>query len=381
MAAAAPARRGVLAAEVAALLGAVVVDLVLTLRFQPLPQGVTASLLTTAAPAAGSATAVLAALRRRFPRHLAPLALAALAVSAASTLFRSLVPEATPEPVAAEAVAVALLVGAVCRRLPARRAGPLAVAALLVVSAAPVARYGVGEPLALLAVPVTALWAGGMAVGLLLRDADARQRAELDRVRVGERMQLARELHDLVAHHVSGVVVRAQAARVLGGSDEVFAEIEAAGSDALAAMRRVVGMLRSPDYAVPRPGADFGEVVRSAVGDTPNARVELAEDVAGAEVPPELSTTVHRVVLECLTNARKHAPDATEVVVSARRHGGDWLLEVVNDGAGEPGAGGFGLVGMRERVSALGGELSAGLEDGGRWRVGARLPTTAPRGL
>ena len=105
----------------------------------------------------------------------------------------------------------------------------------------------------LLAVPAALLWGGSLAVGLILRDADARHRSMQAEARTAERLRLARELHDLVAHHITGVVVRAQAAQVLAGKqgsgseavEQIFPDIEQAGREALAAMRRVVAMLRT----------------------------------------------------------------------------------------------------------------------------------------
>jgi hypothetical protein len=186
------------------------------------------------APGLGPAAAALAVLRRRLVTR-----------------------DARPD----ETLAIALLVGAGCRRLSRNAAIALAVCGGVAMTAAPVLRYGVGSSMALLAVPAALLWGGSLALGLILRDADDRRFAALAEVRTAERLRLARELHDFVAHHVTGIVVRAQAARMLaerpdtaGPDAEVYREIEVAGSDALTAMRRLVGMLRT-DAPDPSPSA------------------------------------------------------------------------------------------------------------------------------
>ncbi|MFB9838143.1 sensor histidine kinase, partial [Actinoallomurus acaciae] len=240
-------------------------------------------------------------------------------------------------------------------------------------------------PTALIAVPAALLWGASLAVGLILRDADDRRRSALAEARTAERLRIARELHDVVAHHMSGIVVRAQAARVLAGrsaepDDDVFREIEEAGSNALTAMRRLVGMLREDTVPEPVPASGIRAAVLDAAAGHDGVAMELPGDLDRLEPAPALITTVHRVVLEALTNVRRHAPDAADVRVAARvQHDpvADVLhLEVVNDGVGEPSGGGsgYGLVGMRERVTALGGTLRAGVESGRRWRVVVRLP-------
>ncbi|WP_083268319.1 histidine kinase [Lentzea guizhouensis] len=107
-----------------------------------------------------------------------------------------------------------LLVAAAGPAVAAVRAAVLAVAACAAVVLAPIVRYGLDYPAAL--VPVAALaWGAAVALGLILRDADARHRRELERIRTEDRLQLARDLHDLVAHHVTGIVVRTRAAQAL----------------------------------------------------------------------------------------------------------------------------------------------------------------------
>ena len=258
---------------------------------------------------------------------------------------------------------------------------------LMAMTVAPVLRYGVGSSMALLAVPAALLWGGSLAIGLTLRDTDDRRLAALAEARTAERLRLARELHDFVAHHVTGIVVRAQAARVVadrpgaaGPDADVYREIEEAGSDALTAMRRLVGMLRT-DAPVPAPSATrIREAVLDAASGYDGISAEIPCELDRLTLAPEVITTVHRVVLEALTNVRRHAPEARETRVTARvQHdpAADVLvLEISNDGVrGVPGDGsGYGLIGMTERVTALGGTLRAGAESGRRWRITVQLP-------
>jgi signal transduction histidine kinase len=137
-------------------------------------------------------------------------------------------------------------------------------------------------------------------------------------------------------------------------------------------MRRLVGMLRS-DPLPPLPSGTLGDAVRAAAGD--HAEVDVAEELDAMPVPSDLAGTVHRIVLESMTNVRRHAPDATEVEVSAHVDEGELVLDIRNDGVSGAGSGGgYGLVGMAERVSSLGGTLDAGPEPDNRWRTTAWLP-------
>lgn len=402
-------RRGVLAAEITALVLVVVLDLVLMFRTNRLLSGGLPPLVGELVPAVGPAVAVLAGLRRGFPAKvdLVALGVAALSlISSAGSLALRVAGEGRwAYPGVAETLAMALLVGATCRRQPVPRAALVTIVAGTAMVGGPLARFGIDSSNALLAVPAALALGGAVALGLVLRDADVRRRTELADVRAGERLQLARELHDFVAHHVSGIVVRAQAARAIAASptatpqdpEQVYAEIEAAGAEALSAMRRLVDMLRTtPEPVAVLPGSRFGDAVRKAVDDhaatgasSPNRTVEVAVDIEAEfedlPVRPELAITAHRVVLEALTNIRKHAPAATSVGVSVRRDEGDVVLAISNDGVearpgNRPGSG-FGLVGITERVTALGGGVHAGAAPGRRWQVVARLPLEPGRML
>jgi signal transduction histidine kinase len=380
-------RRGPLIVEIGALVLLTIVDSVPLFGGRP-ARGMTAVLLTSVVPGFGSTAAVLAVLRRRFVARIGLLSAGVIALSLVNTALSGLAHDAAHgTPGLTEILAIALLVGAGCRRLDRYPAVGLGVAGGVAMTVAPVLRYGVGSSMALLAVPAALLWGGSLAIGLTLRDTDDRRLAALAEARTAERLRLARELHDFVAHHVTGIVVRAQAARVVAGRPgaagpdaDVYREIEEAGSDALTAMRRLVGMLRT-DAPVPAPSATrIGEAVLDAASGYDGISAELPGELDRLTLAPEVITTVHRVVLEALTNVRRHAPEATEARVAARvQHdpAADVLvLEISNDGVrGVPGDGsGYGLIGMTERVTALGGTLRAGAESGGRWRITVRLP-------
>ncbi|WP_141956631.1 sensor histidine kinase [Actinoallomurus bryophytorum] len=379
-------RRGPLIVEIVALVVLTVVDSVPLVGGRP-AHGMTGELLTSIVPGFGSTAAVLAVLRRRFVARIGLLSGGVIAISLVNTAISSLAHDSVHgTPGLTETLAIALLVGAGCRRLDRYPVIGLGVAGGVAMTVAPVLRYGVGSSMALLAVPAALVWGGSLAVGLTLRDTDDRRLAALAEARTAERLRLARELHDFVAHHVTGIVVRAQAARVVadrpgaGPDADVYREIEEAGSDALTAMRRLVGMLRT-DAPVPAPSATgIREAVLDAASGYGRISTEFPDELDRLTLAPEVITMVHRVVLEALTNVRRHAPEATEARVTARvQHdpAADVLvLEISNDGVrGEPGGGtGYGLIGMTERVTALGGTLRAGAESGRQWRITVRLP-------
>jgi signal transduction histidine kinase len=283
------------------------------------------------------------------------------------------------QPVAAVA-GLAVLGGAAVRALPAGRAVAIALAGAGVVAAGRAADSpGAAEAQALIGVLV---WTAAVAVGLWLRYQDAQRQAAAAAVRREVRLDLARELHDVVAHHITGLVIQTQAARLAAGPGnpaangsgqaragqigDALAGIETAGAAALAALRRVVGLLRDhDDTSSVRPGPEelAGLAARFA-GHGPPVELRLPSGPPDPSWPPELSTTVYRVVQESLTNAVRHAAGATLVVVTVGHDRHQVTVEVTDDApvTGSPSArtGGYGLLGMRERVEALGGTLQAG---------------------
>jgi signal transduction histidine kinase len=229
-------------------------------------------------------------------------------------------------------------------------------------------------------------WGAALGVGLWLRLLDARRQAAIETVRRGERLELARELHDAAAHHITGIVIQAQAARIAARKhaetlDDALVGIESAGTDALNSMRQVIGLLRDSDDAgglTPGP-EQLTDLVDRFAKRGPTVQLRLPDDPADPTWPPEVTTTVYRVVQEALTNITRHAPDAREVTVTLAHDQQAITVEITDDAppAGSPRfphTSGYGLVGMRERVEALGGTLSAGPGHGAGWSVLATLP-------
>ncbi|RKT51749.1 sensor histidine kinase [Saccharothrix australiensis] len=228
----------------------------------------------------------------------------------------------------------------------------------------------------------TVLLTLSIGTGLYFRARD-RERATLMRSEVAaaqhaERMALARELHDVVAHYVTGIVVHAQAAQAVPGAErDVLPLIARSGNEALTAMRRLVGTLRGSETDAPAATSDLADDVRQVVAQS-GQPVRLSLDLPSV-VPPALGRSVLRLVQESLTNTRKHAGGVTGVDVSVSVVS-DVVHVVVTDDGRAPksapvgGSGGFGLVGMRERVELLGGRFSAGPRESGGWEVRAELP-------
>jgi signal transduction histidine kinase len=226
---------------------------------------------------------------------------------------------------------------------------------------------------------------GCIAAGALLRQSDQQRSTAADRARQDERLAIARELHDVVAHHVTGIVVQAQAGQLIAEDDPVRAAgtlsaIEQAGAEALASMRRMVGALREPDDATAptAPAASLGELTELAEHSADlGLPVRLHVDVVA--VPADVAQSVHRIAREALTNARRHASGATEVDVHVVQGASELSVAIVDDGHPRPFAGGgFGIVGMAERVHALGGTFRAGPRPSPAhgWEVRASFPIT-----
>jgi signal transduction histidine kinase len=208
-----------------------------------------------------------------------------------------------------------------------------------------------------------------------------RQKVE---IRNQERVGLARELHDTVAHHVSAIAVQAQAGGVVAATQPeravaVLAAIEAEASQTLAEMRAMVRVLRdgeTVDYAPQLGISDLPALARSDA--TPVVEVRLAGSLTG--VPQAMDAAVYRLAQESLTNAVRHARNATRIEIDVIRDVGGVRLRVADDGqtdAGHSAAPGFGLLGMTERAELLGGSLCAGPRPEGGWVVDAVLPVGA----
>ena len=236
------------------------------------------------------------------------------------------------------------------------------------------------------------VWLAGFLLGRKFEEGDAakeraarleREREEQARIAVAEeRARIARELHDVVGHSVSVMTVQASGVRRLLRDDqererEALLVVERTGREALAEMRRMVGVLRRPEEApalAPQPSLDHLERLVDQTREA-GLPVELRVEGDAVELPPGVDLTAYRLVQEGLTNALKHAQATrAEVLVNY----GDAQIEVVvsddGKGVGNGDGGGHGLVGMRERVTVYGGELDAGPQAGGGYRLRAKLP-------
>lgn len=223
----------------------------------------------------------------------------------------------------------------------------------------------------------------------LSRQAADRARQEVDRVRAEERASIARELHDLVAHHVASIVLRVAVARdVLPVDDprvrQVLDDVHTTGTGALADLRRLVAVLRDPGTAQPPSVVDpsgLPVALRFAVdrSERIGLTVEADIDPAIAGVDARTAHAMLRLTQEGLANVAKHAGTAARARLSIRL-GDDRVEFELQDFGGPPVPGasssGHGLIGLRERVEVLGGSLRAGATGSG-WRLTALVPTGA----
>lgn len=331
--------------------------------------------------AVGIVVCAIALLRgRNRPRAAA----AGLAVYAVGTVVAG-VSGLPNQPAAAATVALLVLGASVVRAVPARVGIGIALAGAAVVAAGRV--IGSPFPPASEALIGVVIWSGALGVGLWLRYLDAARRGALEAVRRDERLSMARELHDVVAHHVTAMVVQAQAARLVAPKhpeavEPALAGIETAGTEAVGAMHRLVGLLRDPDDAPgTTPGPEqLSELVARFADHGPAVTLRLPADGYERGWPPEIAAAVYRVVQESLTNAVRHAPDAHAVTVAVTADARAVSIEVADDAPPATTrprrSGGYGLAGMKERVESLGGTLQAGPRGGAGWCVRATLPLT-----
>jgi signal transduction histidine kinase len=229
-----------------------------------------------------------------------------------------------------------------------------------------------------------AFWLAGVfvharrrAVSLAARSAALQRQA--GQAAAAERARIAWELHDIVAHHLSVIVLQAAGARASGQpAGPALEKIEHSGRQALAETRRLLGVLRDPDEEAglaPQPGiGELGALAASVRAAGLPVNLDIDGDLA---LPAAVDVSVYRIVQEALTNVLKHAgPARADVTIGYTED--TVTVEVTDNGTGEPGspapAGGHGLAGMRERVAVFGGELRAGPRPGGGFTVQARLP-------
>ena len=324
-------------------------------------------------------------LRTRFP-------LSAWAVSAAAIIFTSLV--IPPGSLGGTDVPVAgALVYGLCLYAVALRCRPRIVAAAAAVTVAWAAFVDPGllaQVVFLAAVPIL------LGVVVRVRRSGARQLEEQERRHSGERalleerQRIARELHDVVAHHMSVIAIQAEAAPYKTADPppelvESFGEIRASALAGLAELRRVLGVLRTGEPGTaPQPGlAELDTLLDSAR----SGGVSVAVTCSGnpVDLPEGVDLSAYRIVQEALSNAMRHAPGARVQVQVAYRPD-SLTLEIRNDGVASvlvasgtrAAGGGHGLVGMRERATMLDGSLDAGPTEDGGFRVAAVLPVRHP---
>jgi signal transduction histidine kinase len=238
---------------------------------------------------------------------------------------------------------------------------------------------------ALSALQLVAFWlagvlvrARGQAAALAARSAALQRQAE--QAAAAERTRIARELHDIVAHHLSVIVLQAAGARASGKpAGPPLAKIENSARQALSETRRLLGVLRDPQEEnglAPQPG--IGDLDALAVSvQAAGLPVNLVISGDRTAAPTAVDVSVYRIVQEALTNVLKHAgPARADVTVGCQPEA--VTIEVTDNGAGhpqqQPGPAGHGLAGMRERAAVFGGELTAGPRPGGGFTVRARLP-------
>jgi signal transduction histidine kinase len=223
-------------------------------------------------------------------------------------------------------------------------------------------------------------------MGEMARRAQAESEARAAQAVGAERARIARELHDVVAHAISVIVVQARGGRRVLGDDApaartAFDVIEHAGEQAMTEMRRLLALLRDSELEAaalqPQPGVRRLETLAGELRTTGLA-VEVVREGNPVELPPGLDLSAYRIVQEALTNVLKHAGSARATVVL--RYLPEALeVEVLDDGdgTGNGGGSGHGLTGIRERVEVYGGELSAGVRPEGGFAVRARFPLGA----
>ncbi|MDX3240863.1 sensor histidine kinase [Streptomyces sp. ME18-1-4] len=295
-----------------------------------------------------------------------------------------------------ESAALLVLLSRTVAAVPRTKTAAVAAAALAVaVMAMPLRflptdiRYGsdnsvTGSLLMTLAVGLALAW--GLRAGLL----EEQRARDIAAVRQRQRLELAHDLHDFVAHHVTGIVVQANAALLLQHTapeqvGPLLENISRSGSETLDSMRRLVRVLREDDHQGIRPGEVWAEIARMVSAfaeDEAGVHFHLGAAAREVQLAPEVETSVHRVVQEALTNVRRHAYGAA-VAVRVDVAGSRLRVEVHNTAPGVRhsgpvgGRGGFGLVGLRERVEAVEGTLTAVPTDDGGWRVTADFPVLA----
>lgn len=208
---------------------------------------------------------------------------------------------------------------------------------------------------------------------------------QLEQFKLREREQLARELHDSVAHYVSAIAVQAQAGLAVAHQQPqatltALSTIETSARQALSELRAMLRALRQDDKAETAPQPNVSDIPKLA--DLPFADVPVHVSLSGVlnDLSPAVSAALYRLAQESITNAQRHARQATQITVTVVGSSQAVRIAVQDDGTGRRLAGttkpgmGYGLVGMSERVALLGGTFDAGWQDSSGWKVTAELP-------
>jgi signal transduction histidine kinase len=344
---------------------------------------------------AGAALACAVAIRRRRPLAAVSIVLAFLSVRIATGVGNNM------QSVAGVIIAVILLFYGLGAFAPVRRSAWLLALAVVITTVNSLTKPGGGVsavvPMELFGV-LLPYGIGRAARARGARERVARDTAEqLDAARESsarraadrERARIARELHDVIAHSVSVMVIQAGGARLVMDdaperAEESLRSVERAGREALAEMRRLLGILGDgdPRRLAPQPGlADLGPLLERAQESGLSADLQIAGEPV--RLSPALDLCAYRVVQEALTNAIKHAAPA-RASINVRWQPAVLELEVSDDGRGNStgngagAGGGHGIVGMRERVLLHRGTLEAGARHEGGFTVRARLPLAEP---
>ncbi len=316
----------------------------------------------------------------------APILITSIALSVASFLF-------TDNPIGLFTNAfILVMIYAVFRWAPGRHCGIVIALMVGVLIASAIADYtGIGD-----AIGGALVFFLPAEIGALVRNRSTALHQQMEETKLREREQLARELHDTVAHHVSAIAIRAQAGRAMAPADpqaaiDALEVIEEEASRTLGEMRTMVGALRNGAAAELTPQPGVGDIQRLAAESETGLpiRVELTGEFDSLR--PSIDTALYRIAQESITNAMRHARRASEVSVSVIGDAESVRLTVRDDGQEGPAipgrgaepnreqggaatTGRFGLVGMAERAKLLGGAFQAGPGPDGGWMVDVVFP-------
>lgn len=224
----------------------------------------------------------------------------------------------------------------------------------------------------------TAFWVTLAALAMAMRYRASLIQEQQNQVRLAERHDLARELHDTVAHHVSAIAVQAQAAQFISGTNPEAARVAMRNVEELAnltieEMRHMVGILRSADGDARRVAPTS---LADLVDNTATPTVTIWGDLDLGSVPSPVAAAVYRIAQESVTNARRHNRGITFIDVTSTNQGDSIALEIINDGSPTTrnSGSGYGLIGMQERVSALEGTFESGPRPTNGWRTAVTIP-------